>query len=90
MLPGATASTCCDDGWPAFLSRHGLSSAFADTPLAVPLGEAFRTFEHEGRPALLAKLKELGLAVLPLRQKLSNAIGKEIRERNGIKARVYG
>ena len=33
-----------------------------------------------GRPALLAKLKEAGVAVLPARQKLANALSRESKE----------
>ena len=71
--------------WAGLLERHALPMASLN-PAALsalgPLHDAVQTFEAEGRPALLAKLKEAGLTVLPVRQKVANAISKEARLRS--------
>lgn len=71
------------DAWTALLEKHGLAASVQGALLATPLGmepqEAMRLLEAEGRPELLAKLKQAGVAVLPVRQKLANAISKEVR-----------
>ena len=82
-ITGKSTSTEENNGWSPFLEKHSLQSACKDTPLRLGLGEAFAVLESDGRTALLAKLKEAGVSALPLRQKLANALGKEVRLQRG-------
>lgn len=60
----------------AFLSRLELSVAIDDASLAQLVTE----LEVNGRPALLSKLRTLGVAKLAERQSLANALGRALRE----------
>ena len=71
-----------DSGWTELLERHELLAGCQGV-LPVPLSteDALDLLRSEGRPALLNKLKEVGVALLPARQKLANAVAKELRLR---------
>ena len=44
----------------------------------ITLAEATKLY-HAGRPVLLARLKTLGVQLLPKRQAIANAIGKRVK-----------
>ena len=82
------------EGWLALLQRHALETlleqmAFDDAAAFeeddYPLEDAFALLASGGRAALLQKLKALGVAALPLRQKLASAIAKEAKGRQSMR-----
>ena len=84
------AARAREENWLSFLERHGLEElleemAFGDAAALeegdYPLVDAFALLASGGRTALLQKLKVLGVATLPWRQKLVNAFQKDARER---------
>ena len=69
------------EGWAAFLAEHELTTALKGVSIGIELQAALDTLVSHGRPALLEKLKEAGVGALSQRQKLANAVGKEMRSR---------
>ena len=65
----------------ALLGSLGLNS-LEETASKLSLSDALALAE-KGRPALLEGLKAAGVAKLPDRQKLANAISKELRASRG-------
>jgi len=72
------AARATDMGMGGFLQDHGLDRLAAALGDALTLDESFELLD-DGRPALLNRLKELGVAKLADRQALANALGKKYR-----------
>lgn len=71
-----------DDGWTTLLAAHGLercAAALRDTPFADALAAL-----DDGRPALLALLKNAGVLALPDRQALAKALAASRRAAVGV------
>jgi hypothetical protein len=93
-LTPSTAAVCVDGGkeapektvasseeWSRFFETYELSRALDGVSLAIQLQDALDTLTSGGRVALLDTLKAAGVGALPQRQKLANALGKEMRSR---------
>eukprot|EP00966_Prymnesium_polylepis_P115125 2660682-Prymnesium_polylepis.1 len=63
----------------ALLEARGLSEASASLD-SLTLHDCFRLLATEGRLAFLARLKDLGVTNLTLRQKVTNALSRAARE----------
>jgi hypothetical protein len=69
--------------WTELLTKHEIEAPQGALPAGLALDAAFVVYEASGRTGLLAHFKSEGVAALPTRQKLANAISKEVRLRGG-------